>query len=179
MIKYSPLGFLITIFATYYGARNGMPWLGLILLAANIVLFLPFSPFKERRVLLMLAVGAAGFFLDSLLILLGIYYAESHGRWLLPHFSCPEWILALWLNFGLALFVFRPMLSRTRITPVVVGLIFAAMIYANASRMGLISFNLPPALALGIIAVCYAVFIPACNHLANKLVGGDHDGRQG
>ncbi len=175
MMKYSPLGLLLTIFATYHGARNGMPWLGLLFWAANLALFLPSSPLKKERVQLMLLVGAAGFLLDTLLILLGIYYAEPHGRWLLPHFFCPEWILALWLNFGLALFVFRPMLSRAWPIPIVVGLLFATMIYANAARMGLITFTLPPAAALAIIALAYALFIPACNLLANKLCGGKND----
>ncbi len=177
IMKYSPLGFFMTAFATYQGARNGMPWLGLLFFALNVAFFLPFSPLKKERLYLALAVGGAGFLIDSLLILLGVYHASEHGRWLLPHFFCPEWILALWLNYGFALFVFKPFLSRDRLTPVVVGIVFSAIIYFNASRMELITFPLPKLLSLAIIAMIFAVFIPTCNQLANKICGAPHANR--
>jgi hypothetical protein len=172
IMKYSPLGFFITVFATYQGARNGMPWLGFILFMVTLLVFLPFSPLKKERIYLTLIVGAAGFIVDSALIAAGVYHANEGSRWLIPHWFCPEWILTLWLNFGFALFVFKPFLSRNRITPVIVGIVFAMLIYANASRMGLVTLQSPKILPLGVIAASFAVFIPLCTWLANKICGG-------
>lgn len=174
MMKYSPLGFFMTVFATYQGARHGAPWLGFLLLVASMLVFLPFSPLRKERIYLTLIVGAAGFVVDSALIGSGVYLASQSSRWLLPHWFCPEWILNLWLNFGFALFVFRPFLSRNRIVPVIVGIVFAMLIYANASRMGLIILQEPKILPLGVIAASFALFIPLCVRLANKICGGPH-----
>ncbi len=174
MLKYSPLGFFVAAGASYQGARHGMPWLGLAFVLLNVLVFLPFSPLRKERVSLCLAVGVAGFVLDSLLIIFGVYRVGEQGRWLVARFLCPEWILALWLNYGFALYVFKPFLSRTWWTPVAVGLVFSTLIYTNAGRMGLISFPQPKLLSLGIIAALYALFIPACNVIANKIIGGAH-----
>jgi len=174
IMKYSPLGFFITVFATYQGARNGMPWLGFLFFMITLLVFLPFSPLKKERIYLTLIVGAAGFFVDSALIGTGVYHASASSRWLIPHWFCPEWILTLWLNFGFALFVFKLFLSRNRITPVIVGIVFAMLIYANASRMGLITLQSPTILPLGIIAASFAIFIPVCAWLANKICGGQY-----
>ena len=174
VMKYSPLGFFITAAAAYQGARNHMPWLGLLFVLINMLVFLPFSPIRKERLYLTLAVGAAGFVVDSLLITAGVYRVGEQSRWLLAGFLCPEWILALWLNYGFALYVFKPFLSRTWWIPVVVGLVFSTLIYTNAGRMELITFPLAKTVSLGIIAVIYALFIPACNVIANKIIGGPH-----
>lgn len=174
MMKYSPLGFFITVFATYQGARNGMPWLGFLFFMISLLVFLPFSPLRKERIYLTLTVGAAGFLVDSILIGAGIYHASESSRWLIPHWLCPEWILTLWLNFGFALFVFKPFLSRNRMVPVVVGIVFALLIYANAGRMGLIILQPPKILPLGVIAASFALFIPVCTRIANKICGGQY-----
>lgn len=174
MMKYSPLGFFITVVATYQGAQRGMPWLGFLFLMATLLVFLPFSPLRKERIYLTLIVGAAGFLIDSALIISGVYHASASSRWLIPHSFCPEWILTLWLNFGFALFVFKLVLSRNRIIPVIVGIVFAILIYSNASRMGLITLQSPKILPLGVIAASFAVFIPLCTRLANKICGGQY-----
>lgn len=174
LMKYTPLGFFATVIATYQGARHGIPWLGLVVLAAQLALFLPSSPLRLERIYLTLLVGGGGFIVDTLLIASGVYSVSGESRWLLPSWSCPEWILTLWLNFGFALFVFRMFLSRNRLVPVVVGIVFGLLIYANAGRMGLVIFPSTPLLPLGIIAASFALFIPLCNRLANKLCGGPY-----
>lgn len=174
MMKYSPVGFFVTVFATYQGARNGMPWLGLIFFAATVLVFLPFSPLRKERVQLALIVGLGGFLVDSALIAAGVYHAGENARWMIPHPFCPEWIVTLWFNFGFALFVFKQFLSRNSMVPVIVGIVFAMMIYTNASRMGLLALQSPRIISLCIIAASFAVFIPICTRIANKICGGQH-----
>jgi hypothetical protein len=174
LMKYTPLGFFATVIATYQGARHGIPWLGLVVFAAQLAVFLPTSPLRRERIYLTLLVGGSGFLLDTLLVTCGVYSVNEGSRWLLPNRFCPEWILTLWLNFGFALFVFRIFLSRNRIVPVVVGIVFSLLIYANAGRMGLIVLQPPKLIPLGIIAASFALFIPLCNRLANKICGGPY-----
>ena len=102
MMKYSPLGFFIAAAASYQGARHDMPWLGLLFVLVNVLVFLPFSPIKKERLYLACAVGLSGFTIDSLLIASGVYVVGEQSRWLTASFLCPEWILALWLNYGFA-----------------------------------------------------------------------------
>lgn len=174
MVKYTPLGFFITVIATYQGAERGIPWLGLVFLLANMLLFLPFSPLKKERIYLTFIVGTAGFLLDSVFIFSGLYQASASSRWLIPAPFCPEWTMTLWLNFGFALFVFKLVLSRNRIMPVVIGIIFAMLIYFNANRLGVITLVSPKIIPLGIIAAVFAVFIPLCTWIANKISGGQY-----
>lgn len=174
MLKYNPVGFFVTVIATYNGARNGMPWLGLIFFVATVLAFLPCSPLRKERIQLAVIVGIGGFLIDSILIAVGVYHVSESARWLIPHPLCPEWILTLWLNFGFALFVFKQFLSRNRLVPVIVGIVFGMVIYTNASRMGLLTLQTPRIMQLCIIAACFAIFIPLCTRIANKICGGQH-----
>jgi hypothetical protein len=169
--------FFLTSFSCYQGALHGMPWLGLVVFAFLVALFLPYTLLKKERLLVTLLVAGIGFAIDSALIMSNVYMVKESARWLLPAPLCPEWILVLWLNFGFMLYIFWGFLAKSRMTPIIVGIIFSFLIFGNASRMGLVVLRPPQLAGFLIIAACWAVLIPFFTKCAVRYFGGQHAGK--
>ncbi|PKL44935.1 MAG: hypothetical protein CVV42_19015 [Candidatus Riflebacteria bacterium HGW-Riflebacteria-2] len=166
--------FFATSFSCYQGARHGIPWLGLVILAVHVAFFLPSTTVKVRRILVALLTGLIGFIADSSMIRLGVYSVSASTRWLIPDPLCPEWILVLWLNFGFMLYVFWPVLAKSRLSAAVIGVIFAILIMGNASRMDLILFRAPSWHGYLIVAACWAVLVPFFAFYSYRCFGENH-----
>lgn len=166
--------FFLTSFSCYQGALRGMPWLGLVLFALMLAIFLPQTALKKERILITLLVAGVGFAVETALIVFNVYTVKESSRWLLPPPLCPEWILVLWLNFGFTLYVYWKFLSKNRITPVIVGIVFSFVIFGNASRMELLTWQLPAVAGFLIIAICWAILIPFFTRRAVRSFGGEN-----
>ena len=173
--KWNTFFFFLTDYACYQGALKGMPWLGFVMFGLLVVVFLPSTPQKKERLLVALVVALAGFALDSALIFFHVYQAREESRWLLPAPFCPEWVLVLWINFGFMLYIFWRLLSRSVLTAISVGVVFAFSVYGNAARMELLTLRSPELASLAIIAVLWAVLIPLSARGAERaFTGGIH-----
>ncbi len=164
--------FFLTSFSCYQGALHGMPWLGLVIFALLVAFFLPYTHLKKERLLITLLVAGFGFIADTTLIMLNVYTVKESARWLIPAPLCPEWILVLWLNFGFMLYIFWGFLAKSKITPVIVGVVFSFLIFGNASRMELVSMQQHKLVSFLIIAICWAVLIPFFTNRAVRYFGG-------
>lgn len=175
--KLNTLLFFVTALASYQGALRGIPWLGLIFFGLLVAVLLPMTEQKSARLFVALAVAAVGFGTDSALGFFQVYRVREEARWLLPAPFCPEWILALWLNFGFMLYFFWRLLNRSVLTAVTVGVCFSFLIYGNAARMGLLALRPPTVASLGTIAVLWAILIPLFTRCAVwRFAGGPHVG---
>jgi hypothetical protein len=154
------VAFLFTAASSYQGAIRGIPWLGLAVFTLFAALAFPGTSLKKERFLVMAIGGAGGFLLDTLLILAGVYAPFPHTRVFLAAPLCPDWILSLWLNFAFMMYFFSAFLGKSKKAPVIVGLVFAFLVYSNASRLGLLDLGPSRFLHLSLIAVAWAVAIP-------------------
>ncbi len=169
LLKSSPLFFFFIVFMTYGGARHGVPWRGLVVMLIVHALYISLIPEKGRRLLLMLSAGVIGFLLDSMMGVAGVYVVAEPGRWLVPAPLCPEWILVLWLNFGFFLYGYvMQMYGRLKYTTLL-GLVFALLIYSNATRMGTIVLRSPALLSIAIGAVAWALIVPCLYWIGQKI----------
>ncbi len=166
IFKLNSVVFFITAASCYQGAMKGIPWLCYAAFFVHVILFLPSTELKRKRLLLAAIVGAAGLIIDTGLYLTGVYSVKESTRWLLPAPLCPDWIFVLWLNFGFILYVYWLMLRRSYVFGACIGIIFAVIIYLNAQRNGLLLLKSPLAVSLAIIAVLWAVAIPAFTKIA-------------
>jgi hypothetical protein len=167
--------FILVSLACTQGTRLGFPWLGLALFIGLVPFFLWRAPQIKERIILSLLVAAAGFVLETTLIFFGVYHVADHARWLVPAPFCPEWVLGLWINFGFMLYVYWRLLSKSRLTAVVIGIVFSGMVFGNAAFIGLVSLRAPLWSGFAIIAACWAVFIPVFAHCAVRVFGGNHE----
>ncbi len=163
---------MVTVVSCYQGAMKGMPWLGYVALFIHVILFLPSTELKQKRLLLAVIVGAVGLLMDTGLYMAGVYGVKEDTRWLLPTPLCPDWIFVLWLNFGFMLYVYWLMLRRSYVFGSLIGIVFAVIIYSNAQRNGLLSLQSPSALSLAIIALLWAIAMPVFTKIAIKFYSG-------
>lgn len=169
--------FFLTAFSCYQGALRGIPWLGPAVFAVLVAFFLPMTAQKKERLEISVLVGGLGFLADSALVFFQVYLPREESRWLIPAPFCPEWVLALWFNFGFMLYIFWRFLNKSTLNAVCVGVIFAVLIYGNASRMGLLHLGRAPLVSLLVIAVLWAVLIPFFTRCAvSSFSGGSHAG---
>ena len=167
--------FILVSLACTQGTRLGLPWVGLALFIVLAPFFLWHAPQIKERIILSLQVAAAGFILETALIFFGVYQVAAHARWLVPAPFCPEWILGLWINFGFMLNIYWRLLSKSRLTAVVIGIVFSILIFGNAAFIGLLTLRTPLWTGFAIIAACWAVLIPILAHWAARYFGGVHD----
>ncbi|UZR30442.1 DUF2878 domain-containing protein [Methylococcus mesophilus] len=153
-------------------------WLGVVVSAAEgaasratavalmvLALHLARSSHPRQELLLALAAGALGFFLDSLLTMAGLMRFAS-GQ--ISHMLAPHWIVALWMMFATTLNVgLRWLKGRTGLATLL-GAVFGPLAYLAGARMGAVQFPQPvwPTL-LGICTV-WAAAMPLLMRLAAK-----------
>ncbi len=177
----STVAFIITSIACYQGAMRGMPWLGMVMFAIELAILMPFIIGKQQRLLLALAIGAIGLVLDTILIVAGVYFVEDTARWILPAPICSEWVLALWLNFGLVMPNYLTIMKGRHILAAVLGFLYAFMVYGGAAKNGIIALPKYGMTGVIIIAITWAVLMPLMYIYVGKLYqkwmaqeGGDH-----
>ena len=154
-------------FACVLGGAAGWGGAGasvaLLLCVAHVLM----SETPDREWRLLLAAGALGIVVDSLHAGFGILDFKGHEAGSLA----PLWIVALWLQFGTALrFSFR-WLSRRYGLASMLGLIGGPLAFLGGERLGAATFGEPRLLSLSVVAVSWALALPALVALADHLGG--------
>jgi len=162
-------GFVVGSVLCYQGALRGVPWLGLAAIPIQWAILLPLTRGRRQRLALAVGVGVGGFVLDTALVAGGVYAAAPTTRWVLPPPLCPEWILALWLNFGFMLFLSWQNLRGKAWLGAVSGLLYAFMIYGGARGQGLVFVGDPGWVRILAIGVVWAVVVPLLCQAAARL----------
>lgn len=154
-------------FACVLGAAHGMPWLGTGVTLLVIGFHLWRAPRAADEARLLLAVLAFGAVFDAALLATGTVTLVN-GQWA-PWFTA-HWMLALWALFASSLNVSLRWLKRRWIVGALLGAVAGPMSFAGGSRLGAATLN-DPALALGLLAVGWAVAIPVLMGLSDRFDG--------
>jgi hypothetical protein len=160
------LAFGIGWFACVVGAANGTPSYGIavaaMLLALNILV--AEDPIHEARVIA--TVGAIGFVIDTVLALAGVFVFDprtSNHSWL-----CPLWLVALWMMFGSTLTASLAWLATRGAIASIVGAIVGPFSYFAAAKMGALAIPGRVAPRVAILAIVWAIVLPALLRFANR-----------
>ncbi|MBS0569576.1 MAG: DUF2878 domain-containing protein [Proteobacteria bacterium] len=155
-----------TWLAAVIGAARGWWWAGPALLAVFASWQLATSAQRRADTELMLVAASAGFIVDSAFVRCGLLqYATT-----VPFATlAPVWILALWISFALTLNHALAYLKSHLFRAALLGAIGAPLAYLAAARgWGAIVFVASPSLALGALAVVWAIVSPALFWLAGR-----------
>jgi hypothetical protein len=152
------VGFHLVWFLSLYGAGRGQAWLGAAVL-------LPFVGWHLRsgvawRAELAVAAAAAltGFLADSLFAQTGILrYAAP---WPVPGLA-PAWIVVMWINFALTLNVALRWLRGRGVLAAVLGGLGGPFAYIAGVRLDAATLAAAPVMAYAVIALVWAVAVPA------------------
>lgn len=150
--------FLIGVIACYFGAISGLLWVGPLVVAVVGAVNFYFSSDWILDLKLVLFVGVLGLVVETAMIFFGVYTPDPLKRiWLFWPFL-PEWILALWLNFGFRLKSLIPMMRERMWLSWVTGFIFGILIFKSAQARYLVELDMGN-ISLLIIAGIWAVTV--------------------
>lgn len=158
------IGFNIVWFALVIGAGAGHWWPGLIALLLFAAATLATSPWSRTDVKLVGVALVFGFLFETILVQTGILRFEVPIPW--PNLA-PVWMLGLWANFALSINHSLAFLSGRPVASAVLGAIAGPLAYwSAASVFGAAQVLAPLTVAMGILAVGYAVATPVLTELA-------------
>jgi hypothetical protein len=162
----------VTWLAAIAGAARGWWWAGPSMLAAFAVWQIAVSRHRMADTGLMLCAAVVGFAVDTLCVRAGMFvYAAPVPS---PDFA-PIWIVALWMSFALTLNHSLAYMKSHLPIAAALGAIGAPLAYWAAARgWNALSFAAQPAIALGALAIAWAILAPALFFLARHLVHENH-----
>jgi hypothetical protein len=134
----------------------GWPWLGpgaVLLIALGCVIVAGDRGHVRRAVL---AGTAAGVIADGLLIAAGVLQFPDRAGVPVP----PVWMIALWINLALVLDVMAWVRERWWLGALAGG-VGGPLSYQVGERLGILSFGVPATDALALIALEWAIALPA------------------
>ncbi len=153
-------------FVAVLGEPRGYGWLGLVAALVWVAVCLRFVD-QPRRELAFLVKGLLyGLIADALLWSFGAiaYHSEP---WLLP--TTRLFMVALWLNFLTAFSTCLGWMRRRFLLGAIFGALGGASAYAAGVRLDALRLPLPPALALPMIALAWAIVVPLLLDLYERL----------
>jgi hypothetical protein len=159
--------FQVGWFACVLGGAQGLPWLGVGVVALVAALHLWLSSSPARETLLLLIVGTLGALWDGLLVRFG--FLEYPSGMVLPWLA-PVWIIAMWVCFATTLNVALGWLKGRWYLATLFGAIGGPLAYYAGYKLGGVSF---PDLFVGmaVLAGGWSFLMPMSAWIAQQLDG--------
>ena len=153
--------------STIFGAANGMPFLGPVIVVAVVMLHLIRADRPAEEFQLLLWAGLIGGCWDSALVAAG-WLEYANGEFVSG--LAPYWIVAMWILFATTLnLTFRWLRSRLALAAVM-GAVFGPLSYFVGSSLGAVQIvNLPAAMIA--LSIAWAILMPALIVLASRYDG--------
>jgi hypothetical protein len=159
--------FQLVWMVTVGGAAQGLWWAGPLAVALFAAWQVPLSSAPRADLKLMAIAAAAGFAIDSALVLSGLLTFSTPVPW---DFAAPVWIIALWVAFALTLNHSMDSLKRRPVLAVLLGLIGGPLAYWVAAHVwNAVDLNGSTLLGLGVIGLVWALITPLLLALAERL----------
>jgi len=160
------IGFNIVWFALVIGAGAGLWWPGLLALGLFAAATLATSPWSRTDLKLVGIALVFGLVFETVLVQTGLLRFEVPVPW--PNLA-PVWMLGLWANFALSINHSFGFLSGRPLASAVLGAVAGPLAYwSAASVFGAAEVLAPVAVAMGVLAVGYAVATPMLTELARR-----------
>lgn len=142
-----------------------MPWTGLVAVPAVVAVHMALSPQKKAEAILILSAGAAGFFIDTALVLTGIF---TPVHYLLPPPLSPPWMVLLWMNFATAINVSLNKLHGRYALSAVLGSVGGPSAYYGGAKFGATA-SIPDTADLLVLSAVWAAAVPALFWLSARI----------
>lgn len=154
-------------FAAVLSAARGLPWLGVLAVAAAVAWHLAKARQPAREIGLVALALVTGAVFETLLVQAGLLRFEG-GAMLAG--TAPVWMVALWANFATTLNVSLRALRSRLLAAALLGAIGAPLAYFGGQKLGAVQF-LQPDSALVVIAAGWAVLTPVLFLAARRFDG--------
>jgi len=164
-LVYNIVGFQVGWFAAVLGGANALPWVGTG--AALVIVVLHLASAKHPRSELQLVAVAAliGLAWESALVSFGV---TSYPSGILVSGMAPHWIVAMWLLFATTINVSLRWLRNRAWLAALSGSVSGPLAFYAGHRLGGVEFA-QPAVAMLVLAVGWAIFVPLLVWLGGRL----------
>jgi hypothetical protein len=146
------------------GASWGYPITGGLLALTLVGIHLWLSGSRRSETLLILSACLLGVIVDSSQQALGLFTFKSDPSWPL---WLPLWVFVIWAQFATLFHYALYWLKGRTLIAALFGLIGGPLAYWGGIRMGAASFGESPTLTLVVLALVWAIVIPALVRLSN------------
>lgn len=149
----SNVSFYLGWWACAAGAKYGFPMAGPLVVLILSTIHLYFSPYPKGEMVFFMALFGLGFFVDSILIKLGLFT-------IIPSASfAPLWLVCMWVLMGMTFEMM--LLFRSRIWLVcILGVIFGPLSYFWGEAFQILIYQRPLWASLAIHGLLWAVLTP-------------------
>jgi hypothetical protein len=154
-------------FACVLGAANGVPWIGLVAVAAVVTWHVAQARDRGPELRLLLLATVVGALFETVLARTG-WMQFNAGVWIAG--AAPAWMVALWANFATTLNVSLRALRDRLGFAALLGVIGAPIAYFGGSRLGALEMTkvVPALVAVG---AGWLLLAPALFAAARRLDG--------
>jgi Protein of unknown function (DUF2878) len=143
-------------FACVLGAARGLPFTGPLVVLCIVAVQLFRQPRSARLLRTLIGAAALGVLFDGTLAMADVLQFPAHAA---VGWPAPVWMIALWVNLGLALDDLL-WLRRHPVACAVGGAVSGALSYLAGARLGAVVLGPTESTALGLVALEWAVALP-------------------
>lgn len=148
-------------------AARGLPWIGVLTIAAVTAFHLVRAKDASKEVTLILIAAGIGLVWDSIPVAMGWI---SYPSGMVFSNVAPYWILALWILFATTLNVTFDFLKGRPWLAAVLGVIFGPVSYWTGVALGALEFVEPRAAVIA-LGVAWGILMPLLMLLAERFDG--------
>lgn len=144
-------------FICVLGAANGYNWLGPLFVAVLVAIHLNLIPARRRELATLAAAALFGYTIDSVMVLAGVFDFPAQAGVGAPS---TVWMVALWVNFAMALNVALHWLQRKYLLAALLGAVGGPIAYFAGTRFGGLLAPAGITVLIGAVAVQWAIATP-------------------
>jgi hypothetical protein len=152
-------------FACVIGAAHGYPWLGAGMGLGLLTVHLVLCRERQKELFLVLFIAITGTLVDSIQAQFGVFVFLS-GYW--SQWVVPIWITVMWLQFASLFHFALSWLSGRYLLSGILGAFGGPLAYFTGERLGAAIFPCSYRFSLSVIAMVWALLLPACVLISDR-----------
>lgn len=153
-------------FACVLGGAYHRPWLGTSIAALLVCVHMILTTERPNQIRLMFAALCVGMFVDTLLLILGVYSFPSGSvvNWLPP-----LWMTVLWIQFATTFRYCLAWMSRRYILCALSAFVGAPLAFWGGERMGAVLLLSPRTWNMLILASVWTIALPLLLYISDRI----------
>lgn len=156
--------------ACVFGAANGLPWLGPVVVTLTLAAhFAIFRAAAGREAVFILGATLFGTAMDSALARVGAV-SYGPGAWSFAPWLAPAWLIFLWFSFASTINHLLGFMAPRPTLTALLGFVFGPLSYYAGHRFGAVTFNENLAYPFIAMALAWAIVLPGLALVGRRLL---------
>ncbi|MBA64195.1 MAG: hypothetical protein CMG55_00180 [Candidatus Marinimicrobia bacterium] len=162
------VGFQLSWWGCVLGVKSGIVYLGPVLMSIFLILHFYFYTSDYTEIRLIILFGLIGTMIDTSMAYYGIF--NYNGTYTPTTFIAPLWITSMWCGFSATVNHSLSWLKNRYFASILLGAVSGPLSYLAGVKFGAIEFSTLPIIAIGVVALFYAVTIPLIYWVNERLI---------